>query len=40
MRRALIAAFSNFIQKNGRIIRIMMAGGGHDTLPKLNYEEI
>ena len=28
MRRALIAAFSNFIQKNGRIIRIMMAGGG------------
>ena len=36
---ALTAVFSNFTTStNGRTIPTMTAGGGHDTLPKLNYE--
>ena len=34
------AAFSSStMNMSGRTIRFMTAGGDHDTLPKLNYEE-
>ena len=39
MRRALIVAFSNFIQRKWPYNKDYDGWWGHDTLPKLNYEE-